>query len=150
MGTTLTSLQNDGTTSIVWVAAIEGYVNLLTSTSDTDAVETAWSATDWATAHSGLEVRGDFEQAITPWDPRLEPNTIELVVHKDNNVTEAKSFATRVHIRAPSADETASGSNAGLYGPASPDLAAVETPRRDHAGPTPCRGGQTSRSGVPP
>jgi hypothetical protein len=67
MGTTLTSIQA-GSQTYQWVAAVEGYENLITNGS-TSAAVTAWAGTDWTTAIDGLFVSGFNQQEIDPWDP---------------------------------------------------------------------------------
>ncbi len=66
-GLTLTQMQT-GNVRSKWVAAIEGYENLLTDGA-TDAVVTAWDDTGYASAMGGLYVRPSHEQRIHPWDP---------------------------------------------------------------------------------
>jgi hypothetical protein len=131
VGTTLTSLQGDGGVEIVWVAAIEGYDKVLTSSTNVTAVETAWAATDWTDAEHGLEVRGDFDQRITPWNPEITPNTIELVMHKSYDRTEAACFATTVHARGSASAETAL---AGAVDPNDDPIEVVTTTDFDASG----------------
>ncbi len=106
MGTTLTALQDDGGVSIVWVAAIEGYDKLMTDTADTTAVETAWAGLEWSTAVSGLTVRGSFEQRMVPWNPGIEPNTLELIVADDYEFTGTATFGAAVHAAGAATAET--------------------------------------------
>ena len=67
-GPTLTAWQA-GNFAGKWVAAIEGYENLLTDDGDTDAVETAWSGTGYTSSINGLFVRCNPSQSINPWNP---------------------------------------------------------------------------------
>jgi hypothetical protein len=67
VGTTRTAF-NNGSTSYVYVAAIEGYSNLLCQGS-TSAALTAWATvTDWTTALPGLSVDLQITQSLNPDD----------------------------------------------------------------------------------
>jgi hypothetical protein len=67
MGTTRDAF-NAGSTSFVWVAAIQGYDKLLCSDS-TSAALTAWSGTDWTQALPNLFVELTQDQALDPDNP---------------------------------------------------------------------------------
>ncbi len=67
MGTTKTAL-DAGSTSFVWVVAIEGYESLLCSGATAAAV-TAWAGTDWSTALGGLFVEMSISQSLDPDNP---------------------------------------------------------------------------------
>lgn len=66
-GPTLTAMQA-GNVSSLYVAAIEGYANLLTDGA-TSAATVAWSGTGYESAIAGLYVRHNPSQQIDPWNP---------------------------------------------------------------------------------
>lgn len=78
MGTTRTAL-NAGSTSFVWVAAVEGYDELFTN-GDTAAVATAWSGTGWTSARGGLYVDLDISQALDPSEPFVDTGSCTLTM----------------------------------------------------------------------
>jgi len=76
-----------------WVVAIEGYENLLTS-GPTAAAITAWAASSWSAALSGLSVRIEGEQRFDPWSTDLTPRECILTVRPDSI---ADTFGVAVH-----------------------------------------------------
>jgi hypothetical protein len=51
---------------------------------------TAWAATDWAAAQSGITINGRMEQRLRPWDPGVEVNPLTIVLQPDASDTLGK------------------------------------------------------------
>ena len=96
MGTTLQALTGLTGVSVVFVAAIEGCPYLLTNGSASAAV-TAWAATDYTQALSGLRVSASQQQRLHPWEPFSSSGSRCTLAVMD--VTGADTFGTLVFKR---------------------------------------------------
>lgn len=79
MGTTSDAIRTRSGVQLGYVCAIEGYRFLLTSGSPT-AATTAWAATSWSEALSGLEVSGTIDQRLEPWSNELPIRSLTIRV----------------------------------------------------------------------
>src|SRR3990167_7422844 len=95
MGTTLTTLSTGEGMQVAFVLAIEGMPYLLTTSSDTAAVVTAWAATDWSTVYAGLQIKGSLEQSIEPWQREIKSSELIFVVQPVDDSADA--FGVDVH-----------------------------------------------------
>lgn len=92
MGTTRDAITG-GNPELCYVLAIEGYQYLLTDMTDLGAVTTAWAATPWTQALTGLEVTSTFTQSIKPLSNEPAAQSLQIRVLGDN---EDDQFATDV------------------------------------------------------
>lgn len=100
-GSTLTAMQA-GNVSTKWVAAIEGYANLLTD-GDSSAVLVAWDDTEYNATLGGLYVRLSPEQRISPWDPFANTGgslTLQVVTDQFGVDTHLKSGGNATQAKA--------------------------------------------------
>lgn len=72
MVTTAAALATYSANQVCYVLAFEGLNLLLTDTSDTAGIVTAWAATDWTTAYQGLEKPGSISQEINLFERELQ------------------------------------------------------------------------------
>ena len=76
--------------------AIEGYDKLLTDSSDTAGLLTAWAATPWTEALSGAEIAGEVIEEFVPWHDRFPGASLSVLVRPDQADTFASAvFGTR-------------------------------------------------------
>jgi hypothetical protein len=85
MGTTATWLQSQEYGDVAFVLAFEGLDILLTTTSDTSGILTAWTGTDWTACYSGLEIVGEVGQEVELFEGTIRDNslTFSAVDHGD-------------------------------------------------------------------
>lgn len=111
-GTTDAALESWTGVRLGYSLVIDGFDYILTSSSDLDAVVTAYSGSGWTQALPGLSVIGAITQQIRPWQSDLDPPMLQFEITPDDADTFGKAlwrtkptFSTRLAAAfAPAAD----------------------------------------------
>jgi hypothetical protein len=80
MATTEATLLAGTPSELAWTLVFDGYDLIYTTTSDTTGIATAYASTDWTTVKSGLQLIGQTQQSIDPFQPQIKPDSITFRV----------------------------------------------------------------------
>jgi hypothetical protein len=79
--TTLNWLESKDAAEVAMVVVFDGLPIALTTASSASEMATAWAGTDWSSSTQwslGLRVVGNMSQRITPYDPQIEANSLDI------------------------------------------------------------------------
>jgi hypothetical protein len=132
VGSTLDALTSSTTTQVVLqtVVAIEGIEYLITDGS-ASAATTAWAATEWESAVSGLRVKWNINQRIDPWAPFASTDsTVTLEIVDPDDTLGLMFFKREGHtVTTLTEDTNADGSDVNVR-----DVSAFTAPGVVHVG----------------